>query len=323
MHLEAEDYHKKMEESNTVIIDVRNSYEAEIGRFVGQEGKGGAEYIDPKMRKSTDFAQWLDKPETQVKLEGKQVLMYCTGGVRCERASALLKTKIGDKVGGVFQLQGGVEKYFKAFPDGGHWKGLNYVFDKREAFGVDNPAGVGGVVEGKKKKKKKKNKQKSDGEDGKVLGKCCTCGTNWERYIGKKKCYTCGVPVLMCVPCMSLKIDKIPGREFEVRCPLCKEENITVPASETELTNNGVGAVNKLTESSKQAAKSVMKWGGGHAAEKKKRRAQESAGSGSGSGRPCKFGLDCCRANCWFSHPTNGGSAQAHRPKKAKTGAVR
>ena len=80
----------------------------------------------------------------------------------------------------MFQLQGGVEKYFKAFPDGGHWKGLNYVFDKREAFGVDNPAGVGGVVEGKKKKKKKK-KQKIEEDDGKVLGKCCTCGTNWER----------------------------------------------------------------------------------------------------------------------------------------------
>ena len=71
-----------MEEDNTVIIDVRNSYEADIGKFVGQEGTGGAEYIDPKMRKSTDFKAWLGKEETKEKLKGKQVMMYCTGGER-------------------------------------------------------------------------------------------------------------------------------------------------------------------------------------------------------------------------------------------------
>jgi predicted sulfurtransferase len=69
-----------MEEDNTVIIDVRNSYEADIGKFIGQEGEGGAEYIDPKMRKSTDFKAWLGKEETKEKLKGKQVMMYCTGG---------------------------------------------------------------------------------------------------------------------------------------------------------------------------------------------------------------------------------------------------
>jgi len=95
VHLEPKEYHEKMKEPNTVIIDVRNSYEADIGKFNGQDG---AVYIDPKMRKSTDFKAWLDKPETQEQLTGKKVLMYCTGGVRCERASALLKTNMGDKV---------------------------------------------------------------------------------------------------------------------------------------------------------------------------------------------------------------------------------
>lgn len=46
------------------------------------------------MRKSTEFPVWLDKPETKEKLAGKQVLMYCTGGVRCERASALLRQRM-------------------------------------------------------------------------------------------------------------------------------------------------------------------------------------------------------------------------------------
>ena len=58
VHLMPKDYHKKMEEPNTVIIDVRNSYEAAIGRFNPPEG--GAEYIDPKMRLSTEFPDFID-----------------------------------------------------------------------------------------------------------------------------------------------------------------------------------------------------------------------------------------------------------------------
>jgi hypothetical protein len=79
-HLEPEEYHVKMCESDTVIIDVRNHYEANIGRF--DPPVGGATMIDPMMRKSTEFPLWLDKKETKEMLRGKQVLMYCTGGVR-------------------------------------------------------------------------------------------------------------------------------------------------------------------------------------------------------------------------------------------------
>ncbi len=127
-HLEPKDYHEKMTEDNTVIIDVRNHYEAAIGKFTPPPN--GAQYIDPMMRKSTEFPVWLDKPETKEMLRGKQVLMYCTGGVRCERASALLRTKIETEedtkaldIKGVYQLQGGIDKYFRDFPEGGWWKG--------------------------------------------------------------------------------------------------------------------------------------------------------------------------------------------------------
>ena len=64
--------------------------------------------------------------------------MFCTGGVRCERASAYLKKQMGDQVDGVFQLKGGIERYMKEFQDGGFWRGSNFVFDKREAVAVDN-----------------------------------------------------------------------------------------------------------------------------------------------------------------------------------------
>eukprot|EP00798_Chlamydomonas_sp_ICE-L_P013506 gene13506-19365_t len=188
---------------------------------------------------------------------------------------------MAEELKGVFQLDGGIEKYVQEFPDGGHWKGKNFVFDKREAFGVDNPHGVGGVVEKEQAKKKaKKGKKKSSEEEGdpSVLGKCCVCSSSWDRYIGKKKCYTCGVPVLMCTLCLCAKPDKTPGRELEVRCPLCKEDNITVPASDVDLTENGVGvrAVGQGAQAGAGGvAPSVLKWGGGHAAKKKEGRAGE------------------------------------------------
>ncbi len=87
IHLDAKDYHKMLQKDNTVVVDVRNHYETILGRFDGQQTKNdegavpkGAEYIDPKMRKSTDFTSWLSQPETKKKLENKNVLMYCTGG---------------------------------------------------------------------------------------------------------------------------------------------------------------------------------------------------------------------------------------------------
>jgi rhodanese-related sulfurtransferase len=90
VHLQPEDYHEKLAQEDTVVIDVRNHYEAAIGRFAAPNSK----WLDPKMRKSTEFPVWLDKEETKQELKGKNVLMYCTGGVRCERASALLKYKM-------------------------------------------------------------------------------------------------------------------------------------------------------------------------------------------------------------------------------------
>jgi predicted sulfurtransferase len=136
VHLEPAEYHAKLGQDNTVVIDVRNNYECEIGRFQKQEQVGGAQCIVPGMRKSTDFPAWLASEDTKKQLAGKDVLMYCTGGVRCERASALLKREVGDSVRGVFQLQGGIEKYMQTFPDGGYWQGKNFVFDKREAVGM-------------------------------------------------------------------------------------------------------------------------------------------------------------------------------------------
>ena len=339
VHLEAEEYHKMLCREDAVVIDVRNHYEALIGRFDGQmqagaggeakrdgagadgfadggageEGRGaapsggGATYLDPMMRKSTDFTGWLAKPETREKLASKQVLMFCTGGVRCERASAYLKKQMGDEVKGVYQLQGGVEGYMKAFPEGGYWRGKNFVFDKREAVGVGNAKGDGGVVV-------RRGPKGGDGDGGgptsaAVTSRCCRCSAPWDRYIGRRKCYTCGVPVLMCDSCMSSKGEG-RGGDLDARCDLCIEEGVTVPASEANWTENGVGnrvdrpgprgrgrsgGVGGEGQPAGKAARSVLKWGGGHAVEKKKARKLSRI--------PCRFGTECSREDCVFMHP--------------------
>ena len=314
VHLDAKAYHEMLKKENAVVIDVRNHYEAIIGRFDGQEAVGGASYIDPKMRKSTDFKNWLAKEETKDKLKDKTVLMFCTGGIRCERASAYLKNKIGDQVAGVYQLQGGIERYLKEYPDGGgFWSGKNFVFDKREAVSADNPKGDGGVV-GKKKK--------AAGLE-KLASKCCVCHCPWDRYIGKKKCWTCGVPVLMCDKCMSKKPDKDPEMRLSVRCPLCVEENVTVAASEVEFTDNGIRGKDPSLHARKsmgidaaglecKAAPSVLKWGGGHAAQKKFGRQMKRT--------ICRFGAACHRTDCFFAHPDREEDAnEKKRTKKAQT----
>jgi len=98
-----------------------------------------------------------------------------------------LNTKLGKDINGLYQLKGGIERYMQEFPDGGYWRGKNFVFDKREAVSVNNKAGDGGILI-----LPKKNNTPTT-----TSAFCCCCGAPWDRYVGKRKCYTCGVPVLM------------------------------------------------------------------------------------------------------------------------------
>lgn len=223
------------------------------------------------MRKSTEFPPWLDKPETREEMKGKQVLMYCTGesflvgwiakccwyiayrlriisfvlftgGIRCERASALLKYKMETDpeikalgIQGVYQLQGGIDKYFKEFPDGGYWQGKNYVFDKRFAHA---PPKIDGELHGRKEQKHEDTEVQEQlsmassatknpiSDVSPVMGKCEACSKPWDMYRGKRRCPTCGVPSLICKDCFLA--DKEGRRKLgrEVRCDLCVEQGI-------------------------------------------------------------------------------------------------
>jgi predicted sulfurtransferase len=332
-HVSPVEFHQLLQQPDTVVIDVRNHYEAAIGRFDGQMLQlpekppppnqpqvtcssstvaaqpdipgdalstgtpAGATFIDPKMRKSTDFPKWLAKPETKELLRNKTVLMYCTGGVRCEKASIYVQDQLGsDIVGKVKQLQGGVERYLQTFANqgGGFWRGKNFVFDKRESVSAENPDGDGGIVLAKKSVPRAGPVNPSLAASAasplvpSVVPTCCLCSVPWDRYVGKKKCYTCGVPVLMCDGCMTRKHESV-----RPRCPLCVEEGITVAAAAVGYTANGIDAVVPCSDG--KAATTVLKWGGGHAQTKKQQRKL--------SRRACMYGTSCTRSDCLFQHP--------------------
>ncbi len=116
-YLSPAEWRNVMETSDDyILIDVRNNYESEVGHFDGA--------ITPDVDNFYDFPEWLDEAELP---KDKKVLMYCTGGIRCEKFSVLMKEKGWDNVN---QLHGGILKY-KHEEGGEHFKGKCFVFDDR------------------------------------------------------------------------------------------------------------------------------------------------------------------------------------------------
>jgi predicted sulfurtransferase len=110
---------------NLVILDARNNFESRIGKF--------ADSITPDIDHFRDFPEYLEKNIELFK--NKQVVMYCTAGIRCERASALLKEKgVAQEV---YQMEGGIQRYVEKYPEG-FFRGKNYVFDARVSVRVNN-----------------------------------------------------------------------------------------------------------------------------------------------------------------------------------------
>lgn len=121
MHLKPEQVNKLVEErgDEVIFMDGRNQYEAKIGKFKNA--------VVPNTRTTRDFLQELEKPEMQ-KLKDKPIVTYCTGGIRCEILSSLMKNRGFNEV---YQIDGGIVKYGEKYKDEGHWEGKLYVFDKR------------------------------------------------------------------------------------------------------------------------------------------------------------------------------------------------
>ncbi|XP_072019894.1 thiosulfate sulfurtransferase/rhodanese-like domain-containing protein 2 [Amphiura filiformis] len=204
-HLSSEAFHSELEshlskntsdEKDTVFVDCRNFYESRIGQFPGA--------LAPDIRKFSYWPEYIDKNVDAFR--DKRVIMYCTGGIRCERGSAYLKSKGVCK--DVLQLEGGIHRYMDKYPNG-LFKGKLFVFDDRYAIATNET----------------------------TISTCFYCSQPWDKY---QPCSSphCHQLVLSCPQCR--------GQGSTACCHSCKEiaERVEVegqrPKEECECTRERV-----------------------------------------------------------------------------------
>ncbi len=165
-HLSPEEWNRVMkEEDDFVLIDTRNWYEFRLGTFKGA--------LNPNIEKFTDFPQYI---ESQGISKDKKMLIFCTGGIRCEKGILELQNK---GYHNVFQLNGGIINYIKESPND-QYEGECFVFDHRVALDQDL-------------------------KPSKKYGLCPHCGQPSELKIS---CARCDAEELICVDCAELEVKK-------------------------------------------------------------------------------------------------------------------
>lgn len=122
-YIDPEDWNALIACDDVAVIDTRNAYETAIGTFEGA--------IDPQTKGFRDFPGWWQA--NRDRFEGKRIAMFCTGGIRCEKATSWL---LGQGVEDVYHLKGGILKYLEQVPEAcSRWRGECYVFDGRVSVG--------------------------------------------------------------------------------------------------------------------------------------------------------------------------------------------
>jgi UPF0176 protein len=161
-HLTAKEFNAAMEDNKTIVVDMRNHYESEIGHFDGA--------LTPQVDTFREELPLVAKE--LVGNEDKKLLLYCTGGIRCEKASAYLKDK-GFK--DVNQLHGGIIDYKHQVEREGldnKFLGSNYVFDERDPENIN----------------------------GEIISNCHQCGNTCDRHVNCQN-LTCNLLFLQCDSC--------------------------------------------------------------------------------------------------------------------------
>ncbi len=141
-HLKPEQVHELVEQygDDVVFFDGRNAYEAAVGKFKNA--------VVPDVRTSRDFKKELDSDKYDA-IKNKKVVTYCTGGIRCEILSSMMKKR---GFTDVYQMDGGIVKYGETYKDDGLWEGSLYIFDGRmEQRFSDKSVDVGECVHCKQK----------------------------------------------------------------------------------------------------------------------------------------------------------------------------
>ncbi len=122
-YVQPQEWNALLADPEILLLDTRNHYEVEIGTFAGA--------TDPKIETFSDFATYVRENLDPAKHH--KVAMFCTGGIRCEKASAFM---LQEGFGEVFHLKGGILKYLEEVPEQeSTWRGECFVFDRRTSVG--------------------------------------------------------------------------------------------------------------------------------------------------------------------------------------------
>ncbi len=164
VHLKPEQVHKLIQERGDEVIffDGRNAYEAQVGKFKNA--------IIPNVKTTPDFLKELEDPKYD-EIKKRPIITYCTGGIRCEILSVLMKNRGFEEV---YQIDGGIVKYGEKYGDDGFWEGTLYIFDGRM-----------------------NHKFSANAKD---IGECVHCGGKTSNFINCAD-VSCNRLVLMCENC--------------------------------------------------------------------------------------------------------------------------
>ncbi|WP_421808315.1 rhodanese-related sulfurtransferase [Flagellimonas sp.] len=199
IHVGAEQFNQLIEDENTVLVDMRNHYESEIGHFKNA--------ITPDVDTFRDSLDIIEKDLAAHK-EDKNLVMYCTGGIRCEKASAYYKHK-GFK--NVFQLEGGIIEYTRQVREKqleNKFLGKNFVFDHRRGERIS--------------------------ED--VIAHCHQCGKPCDTHVNCAN-EACHLLFIQCDDC---------AKEMNNCCSVDCMEVHALPYEEQKRLRKGKGASNKI-----------------------------------------------------------------------------
>ena len=171
-YVEPADWNALISAPDVVTIDTRNGYEVEIGRFEGA--------VDPGTDSFRDFPDWW--AQNADRFSGKRIAMYCTGGIRCEKATAWLKAQ---GVPEVHHLRGGILRYLEQIPETESlWQGGCFVFDQRVSLGHGLEAGEHVLCHGCRKPLEPADLTHPDYEEGVACHRCAhrTSAADKARY---------------------------------------------------------------------------------------------------------------------------------------------
>ena len=207
VHLNAREFNQILEDPNTIVVDFRNHYESEVGHFKGA--------ITPDVETFRESLPIINEQLKDFK-EDKNLVMYCTGGIRCEKASAYYKHQ-GFK--NVFQLEGGIINYAKQIKEEGlesKFIGKNFVFDHRLGERITDD----------------------------IIAQCHQCGTPCDTHVNCAN-EACHLLFIQCDSC---------AEKMENCCSISCVETIYLPLEEQENRRKGLKNGNMIFQKGKSPA---------------------------------------------------------------------